>query len=83
MQHEMFNLEQAASHVHVDANELRHVAQRGEIDAVQRGDAWLFEHRILDEWAQRSLLSASRRDLAAQHRAMMDENRMVLVILPS
>ena len=75
MQHEMFNLEQAAAHVHMNANELRHVAQRGEIDAVKRGDDWFFEHRILDEWAQRSLFSAPRKVIAEQHRAMMDENR--------
>ena len=75
MQHEMFNLEQAAAHVHINVNELRHVAQRGEIDAVKRGDEWFFEHRILDEWAQRSLFSAPRKVIAEQHRAMMDEHR--------
>ena len=32
MSHEVFNLKQAAEHVHLDANELRHVAQRGEIE---------------------------------------------------
>jgi mannitol/fructose-specific phosphotransferase system IIA component (Ntr-type) len=71
----MLSLSQAAEHVHVEANELRHFAQRGEIEAVKRGDDWLFDHRTLDEWAQRNLLSSSERDLAAQHRAMMDEDR--------
>ena len=37
MSHEVFNLKQAAEHVHLDANELRHVAQRGEIEATERG----------------------------------------------
>lgn len=71
----MMSLKQAAEHVHLDANELRHVAQRGEIEAVHRGDDWLFPHRALDEWAQRNLLSASGRELREQHRVMMDEHR--------
>ena len=75
MSREVLNLVRAAEHVHLDPNELKHVAQRGEIEATKRGDDWLFEHRALDEWAQRNLLAASERDLAAQHRAMMDENR--------
>ena len=75
MSHEMLNLARAAEHVHLEPNELKHVAQRGEIEATKRGDDWFFEHRALDEWAQRNLLAASERDLAAQHRAMMDENR--------
>ena len=75
MAYEILNLKQAAEHVHLDPNELRHVAQRGEIAATKRGDEWLFAHRALDEWAQRNLLAANARDLAAQHRVMMDENR--------
>lgn len=75
MSHEMLTLAQAAAHVHLEPNELRHVAQRGEVEATKRGDDWLFAHRALDEWAQRSLLAASARDLKAQHRAMMDESR--------
>lgn len=75
MSHEMMNLVQAAAHVHLDANELRHVAQRGEIDAQKRGDEWFFAHRALDEWAQRNLLAATPRELKAQHRAMMEEHR--------
>ena len=75
MAREVLNLKQAAEHVHLEENELRHVAQRGEVEATQRGDGWLFEHRALDEWAQRNLLAASEKDLKAQHRVMMDENR--------
>lgn len=75
MSHEVLNLKQAAEHVHLDANELRHVAQRGEIEAQKRGDEWYFAHRALDEWAQRNLLSSTPRELREQHRAMMDENR--------
>ena len=75
MSREVLNLKQAAEHVHLEANALRHVAQRGEIEAEKRGDEWYFEHCALDEWAQRNLLAAGERDLRAQHRAMMDENR--------
>jgi len=75
MSHEMLNLAQAAEHVHLEPNELKHVAQRGEIAAVSRGGDWYFEHAALDEWAQRNLLAASPKELRNQHRVMMDENR--------
>ena len=75
MSREMLNLKQAAEHVHLEMNELKHVAQRGEIEAVERAGEWHFEHRALDEWAQRNLLSLNRRDLGAQHRSMLDEQR--------
>ena len=75
MARDILNLRQAAEHVHLNENELRHCAQRGEIEAQKRGDEWYFEHRALDEWAQRVLLAAGRKDLLAQHRVMMDENR--------
>lgn len=75
MSHEVLNLKQAAEHVHLDANELRHFAQRGEIEATKRGDDWFFAHRALDEWAQRNLLASSPKSLKEQHRVMMDEHR--------
>lgn len=75
MSREVLTLKQAAEHVHLDENELKHVAQRGELAATERGGEWYFEHRALDEWAQRNLLSANERELAAQHRVIMDEHR--------
>ena len=75
MSREILTLKQAAEHVHLDESELRHCAQRGELEATSRGDDWFFEHRALDEWAQRELLAASAKSLNAQHRVMMDENR--------
>ena len=75
MSRETLNLAQAAEHVHMTANELKHCAQRGELEAVERGGEWYFEHRALDEWAQRSLLAAGQRTLAERHRVMMDEHR--------
>lgn len=73
--HQMLNLKQAAEHVHMDANELRHVAQRGEIASNQHGGDYWFEHRTLDEWAQRNLLAASAREQVRQHKVMLEENR--------
>ena len=61
MSREVLNLKQAAEHVHLEENELKHFAQRGEIEATKRGDDWFFEHRALDEWAQRNLLAAMRK----------------------
>lgn len=75
MSREMLNLKQAAEHVFMEANELRHVAQRGEIDFEARaGDLW-FEHRVLDEWAQRNLLASGRKEQLRQHRAVVEEHR--------
>lgn len=75
MSHEILNLSKAAEHIHLDVNELRHVAQRGEIEATKRGEDWLFSHRALDEWAQRNLLAVRPKELKEQHRLMMDEHR--------
>ena len=37
MSHETMTLKQAAEHIHIDQNELKHAAQRGEIEACERG----------------------------------------------
>ena len=68
MSREVLNLKQAAELVHIEANELRHVAQRGEIEAISRGDDWYFELGALNEWAQRNLISATARDPSASIR---------------
>ncbi|MGN0854502.1 MAG: PTS sugar transporter subunit IIA [Kiritimatiellia bacterium] len=75
MSHEFLPLHAAAAHVHVAANELKHVAQRGEIDAQIRSGEWYFEHAALDEWAQRHLLASNPKSLREQHRLMVDERR--------
>ena len=75
MSHEFMNLESAAAHVHVDGNELKHAAQRGEIESQKRGDEYWFEHRVLDEWAQRNLLASSAKEVGAAHREMSDQFR--------
>lgn len=75
MSRDVLNLKQASEHIHLDMHELLHVAQRGEIAATQRGDDWFFEHRALDEWAQRTILAATPRALKAQHQAMTESRR--------
>ncbi len=75
MGRENFNLRQAAEHVHLEANELRHFAQRGEVPAVERGGDWYFDHRDLDEWAQRNFLAATPREQLRQHRVIAEEDR--------
>ena len=75
MSHEMLNLRQAAEHVHMDANELRHVAQRGEIEFDEHGGDLWFAHRALDEWAQRNLLSSGHKEQLRQHRVILEEHR--------
>ena len=70
------NLRQAAEHVHLTEAELKHAAQRGEIEAKERADGdWAFDHRTLDEWAQRNLIASNAKSLKAQHQAIMDEHR--------
>jgi len=69
--HETMTLKQAARHIHLDENELKHVAQRGEVDATVRGGEWYFDHAALDEWAQRHLLASSCKSIAERHRDMV------------
>ena len=59
----------------MDANELRHVAQRGEIDFSEHGGDLWFEHRALDEWAQRNLLASGHREQIRQHNVILEEQR--------
>lgn len=72
---EVLNLKQAAEHVHMDVNELRHAAQRGEIAADEHGGDWYFRHRDLDEWAQRNFLAAGAKEQNRQHQVILDEHR--------
>lgn len=65
----------AAAHLHMPERELRHVAQRGEVACVKRGDQYFFEHRALDEWAQRRLMSIGEKELASEHKAAMTDRR--------
>ncbi len=75
MRHEFLNLAQAAEHIQIDANELKHVAQRGEIDASVRSGEWFFDHASLDEWAQRNLLAENKKRLLVQNKAFDEKRR--------
>jgi len=75
MAYELMDLKTAAAHVHLEMNELRHYAQREEVPSVKRGDDFFFEHRLLDEWAQRHLLAIPQKELAGEHRVAMTERR--------
>ena len=81
MHHQMLNLAQAAAQAHVEPNELKHCAQRGEIAAQKRGDEFFFSAADVLEWAQRNLLCESRKALAASHREMNDARRRRTVAL--
>ena len=42
---------------------------------MKRGETFFFEHRLLDEWAQRRMMELSPRQLTGEHRQAMDERR--------
>jgi len=70
----MLSLAQAAEHVHIDENELRHAAQRGELECQKRADDSLyFDQRSLNEWAQRELLASGEKELRERNRRIREE----------
>jgi len=75
MPYETINLKAAAAHLHMDERDLLHAAQRGEVAAEKRGDDWVFEHRLLDEWAQRRVLELKSKELKAVHAEETKEAR--------
>ncbi|MGN0853618.1 MAG: PTS sugar transporter subunit IIA [Kiritimatiellia bacterium] len=75
MDYRLLDQKTAAAHLHMPETELRHAAQRGEVASVSRGEAFYFEMRALDEWAQRRLMAISARTLMGEHRQAMDERR--------
>ena len=75
MGYQLMDQKSAAAHLHMPENELRHFAQRGEVASVKRGDMYFFEHRALDEWAQRRLMEINDKELKAEHQAAMHDRR--------
>ena len=70
----MLSLAQAAALVHIEEPELRHAAQRGELDSQTRAeDSLYFDRRALTEWAQRELLGAGAKTLKERNRRMREE----------
>lgn len=75
MSFHLMDQKSAAAHLHMKETALRHFAQRGEVPSVKRGDMFFFEHRELDEWAQRRLMSISAKELSSEHKLAMTERR--------
>jgi len=73
MPHRILTLQQAAKHIRVPERELFHLVQREEIPYLRRGEEVVFEHRQLDEWAQRQIMELSKKSLVAKHREAIAE----------
>ena len=74
MRESLLTLRQAAESVQIAESELRHAAQRGEIDAVERGGEWRIDAASLHDWAQRRLIASDYKHVKELHRAL-DEHR--------
>jgi len=68
MPHKTLTLQQAAKHIRIPERELFHLVQREEIPFLRRGEEVFFEHRMLDDWAQRRILGLPTKSLTQQHR---------------
>ncbi len=68
MPHRILSLQQAARHIRIPERELFHLVQREEIPYQRRGEEIVFEHRLLDDWAQRRIIGLSSDTLADHHR---------------
>ena len=68
MPHRILTLQQAAKHIRIPERELFHLVQREEIPYLRRGEEVVFEHRLLDDWAQRRILGLPTQSLSDQHR---------------
>ncbi len=68
MPHRKLSLRQAARHIRISERELFHLVQRDEIPFIRQGDDVVFEHRVLDDWAQRRIMGLSSRMLSEHHR---------------
>lgn len=68
MPHRILTLQQAAKHIRIPERELFHLVQREEIPHLRRGEDVVFEHRQLDDWAQRRILGLPTQSLSDQHR---------------
>ena len=71
----VLTLSQAARHIHIDENELKHLAQRGEISTRRRGEDYFFEHQAIDEWAQTHIVSLSPRKLGPWHKSVIQAQK--------
>jgi mannitol/fructose-specific phosphotransferase system IIA component (Ntr-type) len=77
MPHKILSLQQAARHIRIPERELFHLVQREEIPFQRRGEEVVFEHRVLDDWAQRRILGLPTKFLTEHHReAVADRSRL-------
>lgn len=74
MSHEMLSLSQAARHVCIPDQQLYRLALQKEVPCVKRSEQYFFEHRDLDEWAQRRIMRLSPEHLAQHHRDVTAAN---------
>lgn len=68
MSHQLLSLQEAARHIRVTERELFHLVQREEIPYIRQGENIVFEHRELDDWAQRRILGLPTRALTEHHK---------------
>lgn len=73
MEYGFLDLKHAAARLHMDELELKHFAQREEVPSHKRGDDFMFESRLLDEWAQRRMIDLPAKKLTGEHSHAMDE----------
>ena len=73
MPHRILTLQQAAKRIRIPERELFHLVQREEIPYLRRGEEVVFEHRQLDEWAQRRIMGLPNKSLVAKHREAIAE----------
>ncbi|MFA7173404.1 MAG: PTS sugar transporter subunit IIA [Kiritimatiellia bacterium] len=71
MPHEMLTLSQAARHICIPEKLIYHLALQKEIPCLKRGGQYFFEHRELDEWAQRRIMRLSPENLEAHHKEVV------------
>jgi PTS system nitrogen regulatory IIA component len=68
MPHEMLTLSKAAHHICIPDKQVLHLAMQNEIPCIKRGEQYFFEHRELDEWAQRRIMKLSPQHLVQHHK---------------
>ncbi len=68
MPHRILSLAQAARHIRIPERELFHLVQREEIPFIRHGEEICFEHRLLDDWAQKRILGLPTGSLTRHHR---------------
>lgn len=68
MPYQVFNLTEAAEHLHLPEDTLAELARRGEIPCEKQGGRLVFRHREIDEWASRRVLGFNAENLSDFHR---------------